>query len=110
MDVVYKKCHFFIISFCPNQNKCLSPIIKQYKGLIYLLFNDKLPFGYFPEKFDLNHFVHLNTMAITIFDNKFMKKLEWLGIKTLSNIPITSYYFIDDKIGYWYEYIEKQNI
>ena len=49
-------------------------------------------------------------MAVTIFDNKFMEDLEWFDIKTTSSIPITSYYFIDDKNGYWYEYIEEQNI
>ncbi len=49
-------------------------------------------------------------MAVTIFDNKFMENLELLDVKTTSDIPITSYYLIDDKISYWYEYIEKQNI
>ena len=49
-------------------------------------------------------------MAVTIFDNKFIENLEWLDIKTTSGIPKTSYYLIDDKIGYWYEFIEKQNI
>ena len=49
-------------------------------------------------------------MAVTIFDNKFMENLEWLDIKTTSRIPITSYYLIDDTIGYWYEYIEKPNV
>ena len=47
-------------------------------------------------------------MAVTIFDNQFMENLEWLDIKTTCDIPITSYYLIDDKIGYWYEYIEKK--
>jgi hypothetical protein len=37
-------------------------------------------------------------MALTIFDNKFMGNLKWLGIKTASYIPITSFYFIDDKL------------
>jgi len=49
-------------------------------------------------------------MAATIFDNKFMDNLEWSDIKTTSDIPITSYYLIGDKIGYRYEYIEQQNI
>ncbi len=39
-----------------------------------------------------------------------MEILEWLDIKTTFGIPITTYDLIDDKIGYWYEYIEKQNI
>ena len=29
-----------------------------------------------------------------------MANLEWLDIKTTYEIPITSYYLIDDKIGY----------
>ena len=39
-----------------------------------------------------------------------MESLEWLGIKTTSDIPITSFYLIDDKVGDWYEYIERQDI
>ncbi len=50
--------------------------MKQYKGLIYLIFDDEIPFGCFPQKIDLNHFVHLNTMAVSIFDNEFMENLE----------------------------------
>ena len=46
-------------------------------------------------------------MVVTIFENKFMENLEWLHIKTTHDIPITSYYLIDDKICYWYDYIEK---
>ena len=49
-------------------------------------------------------------MVVTIFDNRFMENLEWLDIKTSSGIPIASYYLIDDKFGYWYEYIQRQNI
>ena len=49
-------------------------------------------------------------MALTIVDNKFMKILECLDIKTTSDIPITSFNLIDDKIGAWYEYIDRQNI
>ena len=49
-------------------------------------------------------------MAVTIFMNKFMDNLEWLDLKTTSDIAITSFYLIDDKIGAWYEYIERQNI
>ena len=49
-------------------------------------------------------------MAVTIFDNKFIENLEWLDIKTTSDIPITSFYLIYDKMGAWYEYIERQNI
>ena len=89
--------------------KILSPTIKENKGLIYLFFDDEIPFGVFVEKIDLNHFVHLNTMAVTIFDNKLMENLECLDIKATSDIPITSF-FIGDKIGAWYEYIERQNI
>ena len=39
-----------------------------------------------------------------------MDNLEWSDLKTTSNIVITSFYLIDDKIGAWYEYIGKQNI
>ena len=46
--------------------------------------------GFFPDNLDLNHFVHLNTMVITIFDIKFMENLEWLDIEKVSGIPITS--------------------
>ena len=97
------------ISFYPNQIKFESPSIKENKGLTYLFF-DEISFGFFPENLHLNHFVHLNTMSVTIFDNKFVENLEWLDIKTTFGIPITSYYFIDDNIGAWYEYIERQNI
>ncbi len=57
------------ISFCPNQINFLLPTINENKGLIYLFFDNEIPFGVFPENLNLNHFVHLNTMAITIFDN-----------------------------------------
>ena len=73
------------------------------------MFYDEIPFGFSPENLDLNYFVHLNTMAVTIFDKKVTENLEWLDIKTTYGIPITSYYFIDDTIGYWYECIEKQD-
>ncbi len=66
--------------------------------------------GISPQKNVLNYFIHLYTMAVTIFDIKFMENLEWLDVKTTSDIPITSYNLIHDKIGHWYEYIEKQNI
>ena len=105
-----KECISDTILFYPNQINFLSPTIKGNKGYIYLFFNDKTPFGFFPENLDLNHSVHLNTITVTIVDNKFMENLEWLDIKTASHIPITSYYSIDGKFGYWYEYIEKQNI
>ena len=49
-------------------------------------------------------------MAVTIFDNKFMENLKWLDLKTTSDIAITIFYLIDDKIGAWYEYIERQKI
>ena len=39
-----------------------------------------------------------------------MKNLEQLDIKTTSDIPLTCFYLIDDTIGAWYEYIERQNI
>ena len=39
-----------------------------------------------------------------------MENLEWLDIKTTSDISITSFYLIDEKIGAWYEYIERKNI
>ncbi len=93
-----------------NQIKILSPNNKENKGLIYLFFNDKISFGVFPKNLDLNHFVHLNTMAVTIFDNKLMDNLEWFNLKTTSDIALTSFYLIDDKIGPWYEYIERQDI
>ena len=48
-------------------------------------------------------------MAITIFDNKFIDNLNWLNIKATSGTPLTNYYLIDDKIGIWYDYIEKHN-
>ncbi len=37
-------------------------------------------------------------MAVTIFMNKFMDNLEWSYIKTTSDIAITSFYLIDDKL------------
>ena len=49
-------------------------------------------------------------MALSIFTENFMDDLEWSDLKTTSDIAITSFYLIDDKIGAWYEYIERQNI
>ncbi len=98
------------ISFYPNQIRFLPPTIKENKSLIYLFCNDEIPFGVFPDNLDLNQFVYLNTMAVTIFTDKFMDNLEWSDLKTTSNIAITSFYLIDDKIGAWHEYIERQNI
>ncbi len=49
-------------------------------------------------------------MEVTIFMNKFMDDLEWSYLKTTSDIAISSFYLIDDKIGAWYEYIERQTI
>ena len=49
-------------------------------------------------------------MAVSIFTNKFMDNLERLNQNTKSDIAMTSYYLIDDKIGAWYEYIESTNI
>ena len=101
---------FDTISFYTNQIRFLSPNIKENRGSIYLFFYDKIPFGVFPENLALNHFVHLNTMAVTIFINNFMDNLQWLDLKTTPDIATTSFYLIDDKIGAWYEYIESQNI
>ena len=98
------------ISFYPNQIRFLSPTIKENKSLIYLLFNDEIPFGIFPDSLDLNQFVYLNTMALSIFTGNFMDDLEWSDLKTTSDIAITSLYLINDKIGAWYEYIERQNM
>ncbi len=39
-----------------------------------------------------------------------MDNLEWLDLNTTSDIAITSFYLIDDKIGAQYEYIERLNI
>ena len=36
------------ISFFPNQIRFLSPTIKENKSLIYLFFNDEIPFRDFP--------------------------------------------------------------
>ncbi len=49
-------------------------------------------------------------MAVTILNTKFMGNLEWLDIKATFDISITSFYLIDDKIGAWYEYVERQEI
>ncbi len=49
-------------------------------------------------------------MAVTIFMNNFMDNLECSDLKTTFDIAITSFYLIDDKIGAWYEYIERQAI
>ncbi len=49
-------------------------------------------------------------MALSIFTDRFMDNSEWSVLKTTSDIAITSFYLIDDKIGAWYEYIERQNI
>ena len=70
--MVYKNGISDRISFYPNQIKLLSPNIKENKGLIYLFFNDEIPFEFFPKNLDLNNFVHLNTMEVCIFDNKFI--------------------------------------
>ena len=85
-------------------------LVKENKGLIYLFFYDEIAFGNFPNNSDLNQFVHLNTMALSIFTENFMDDLEWSYLKTTSDIAINSFYLIDDKIGAWYEYIERQNI
>ena len=39
-----------------------------------------------------------------------MDNLEWFYLKTTSDIPLTSFYLIDDKSGDWYEYIKRQDI
>ena len=39
-----------------------------------------------------------------------MDNLEWFYLKTTFDIAITSIFLIDDKIGAWYEYIERQII
>ena len=39
------------ISFYPNQIRFLSPTFKENRGLTYLFFNDKSPFGVFPKSF-----------------------------------------------------------
>ena len=49
-------------------------------------------------------------MAISIFDNKLIDNLVFFNLKTTSDMPLTSFYLIDDKIGAWYEYIERQDI
>ena len=46
-------------------------------------------------------------MAVTIFINKFMDNLQWLDLKTTFDIAITSFFFIVEKLGAWYEYIER---
>ena len=58
-----------IISFCPNQMTIFSSIVEENNDEIYLFLDDKIPFRFFPEDLDLN------TMAVTIFDNKFMEIL-----------------------------------
>ena len=94
--------------FFLNQIRFLSPTIKENRGLIYLFFYDEIPFGIFPDDLDLNQFVSLNIMAVTIFMNKFMDNLECSQLKTTSDIAITSFYLVDDQIGAGYEYIERQ--
>ena len=49
-------------------------------------------------------------MAVKIFTDKFMDNSELSVLKTTSDVAITSFYLINDKIGAWYEYIERQNI
>jgi len=66
----------YTISFYPNQINFLSPTINEKKVLIYLFCYDEIAFGFFQENLDLNYFVPLNTMALTIFDNKFMENSE----------------------------------
>jgi len=39
-----------------------------------------------------------------------MDNLELFNLKTTYDIPLNSFYLIDDKIGAWYEYIERQDI
>ncbi len=80
------------ISFFPNQIRFLSPTIKENKSLIYLFFNDEIPFGIFPDNLDLSQFVYLNTMAVAIFTDKFMDNLEWSDLKTTSDVAITSFF------------------
>ncbi len=79
------------ISFYPNQIRFLSPTIKENKSLIYLFFYDEIPFGICPDNLVLNQFVYLNTMADTIFTNKFMDNLELSDLKTTSDVAITSF-------------------
>ena len=93
-----KGCHSDTISFYPNQINFLSPTIKENKVLIYLFCYGEIAFGLFQENLDLNYFVPLNTIALTIFDNKFMENLKWLDIKTTSDIPITIFFLIDEKL------------
>jgi len=88
-----KKCNSDTISFYPNQKR-ISPNIKENKGLINLFFYDKIPLGFFPKNLVLNHSIHLNTIAISIFDNKFMENLEWFNLKTTFDIPLTSFFLI----------------
>jgi hypothetical protein len=51
-------------------------------------------------------------MAVIIFDNKLMDNSEWFNLEAIYDIvlPLTSFYLINDKIGAWYENIERQDI
>jgi len=66
---------FDTISFYPNQIRFISPTIKENRGLIDLFFYDEIPFGVSTDNLDSIQFVHLNTITVRIFMNKFMDNL-----------------------------------
>ena len=65
------------MSFYPNQIKLLSPTIKQNIFSIKMLIQSDIPFDFSPPIFEFNGLAHLNLMAVSIFDLKFVDNLLW---------------------------------
>ncbi len=78
--------------------------------LFYMLIGKINSLGFFPTMFVFNKIAHLFTITISIFDLKFIDNLVWFNKTLAYDIPITSYYFINNKIGKLHIYINRKEI
>lgn len=77
---------------------------------MYMLIGNNYPIGFYPEEFELDKFPHLSEMAVKIYSNKFMDDLNWFNERVTLDIPITSHYLINEKIGKWYDHVQDKNL
>ncbi len=66
------------ISFSTNQIKFLSQTVKENCNLMYMLITNFILSGFSPTMYDFSKFTHLDTMAVNIFDFKFIDNLPGL--------------------------------
>ncbi len=59
-----------------------------------MLIQSDIRFDFSPALFECHGLTHLNTMAINIFDLKFIENSGWLNKIVRFDIRITSYHFI----------------